>query len=625
MKAGYVLNIMMNSSSVIKIGEKSLVVYKTKLAVVVEPLDKALKFGIRMNGATIKVREKDIILLHPGPCALSDLAEESPEGDIRSVWELLGSEKSSFEDICELAYGAYTPQSARAFYAALLDGLYFYGDPSSVKSKTPEEVAAEEKKRGEKQKEQADRDAFLERFKTKRLVFPDDKKFLQDVEALARGQSDKSRTLKELGRSETPEEAHRVLLDCGAWTLFINPHPTRYGCSLSPAKAFVPPPPSEDRVDLTSLPAFAIDNVWSGDPDDAVSTDGRFLYVHVADPAASVTLDSPADVEARARGATLYLPEGAVRMLSDESLPLFSLGLSEISPAITFKIPIDNGISDYSLENAEIFLSMVKVSRLTYKEAAAQADDPRLAPLFTFASASLQRRESLGAVNIDLPEVHISVKNETVSIESIASSRAADMVKECMLAAGEAAARWALNHRVPFPFVSQEAGDLPSEPLTGLAGSYQKRRCMRQRILSTRPADHFGLGLPVYTQITSPLRRYTDLLAHEQIRRVLRREPPLSEEETLLRLGAGEMAARATTRAERDSCAHWTAVYLSDKKGSEWEGVVVERRGNKSLVLIPALGMETQIVSRSELAPNERITVKFSSIKVQMKEFFFEQ
>jgi hypothetical protein len=53
--------------------------------------------------------------------------------------------------------------------------------------------------------------------------------------------------------------------------------------------------------------------------------EGYSLWVHVADPAASVLPGSPADIEARSRGTTLYLPEGASRMLGEEVLSLFVL------------------------------------------------------------------------------------------------------------------------------------------------------------------------------------------------------------------------------------------------------------------------------------------------------------
>jgi exoribonuclease-2 len=204
-----------------------------------------------------------------------------------------------------------------------------------------------------------------------------------------------------------------------------------------------------------------------------------------------------------------------------------------------------------------------------------------------------------------------------------------------MLLAGEGAAHWALQRRLPFPYVCQDTGDLPNEPLSGMAGSYQLRRCMRPRTLSVKPGLHWGLGLDEYTQVTSPLRRYTDLLAHQQIRAALsagayKDRLPLTEDEVLLALAAGEAATLATVRAERASRVHWTAVYLAGQldlrsADSEWEGIIMEKKGSRSVVLIPALGLETQVPIKDGGEPNQPVRLKLNGVKIPEGEVFFSQ
>ncbi|MDR2185474.1 MAG: RNB domain-containing ribonuclease [Treponema sp.] len=612
------------------IREKSLVAYKNKPALIMETGE---KISISLaGGEKIKVREKDIEFLHNGPCTQADVDGLFTTGrftgntggiDIRGAWDLLRGTTVPLRDLAELVYGEFTVSSAWAAYGLLREGLYFTGDISAITGRDAAAVAADEERRRMKQREQAGREAFLERLRSASLDLPGDSHFLQDVEALAYGRTEKSRTLRDLGKQETPLEAHRLLLSIGVWTPWVNPYPQRFGLSLSPAR-FVPDPPpgDEPRTDLTYLEAYAIDNPWSTDPDDAVSLEGNTLYVHIADPAASILPRSPADTEARNRGATLYLPEGAVRMLAEEALPLFALGLSAApNPALTFKLVLaENG----SIQEIDILPSLVRVTRLSYAEADAAAGAvPVLAGLFQVAERNLRRRIAAGAVMIDLPETHITVHDETITINLIEPYKSADMVRECMLLAGEGAARWALQQRLFFPFVSQETGDLPMTPLPGMAGSYQLRRCMRPRTLSVKPGPHWGLGLEQYAQVTSPLRRYTDLLAHQQIRACLRGRPLLSEEEVLIALAAGEAATAATVQAERMSRAHWTAVYLSDKKDSQWEGIIIEKKGSRSVVMIPALGLETQIVTKNDTAPNDPLTLTLSSVKIPESEAVF--
>jgi exoribonuclease-2 len=602
------------------IREKSLAVYKNRPAVVIGIGE---KITISVSGGEhIRVREKDIELIHPGPCTGKDLELGTPAGDPRSAWELLEGSAVTLKELAELVYNAYTPKTAWAAYLLLKDGLYFSGTLEAVRSRSAEEVAQDERKRQDKQQDRAERDAFMERLKTQTLRLPEDGRFLQDVEALCWGKTEKSRTLRDLDRPETPQEAHKLLLSAGFWTPYLNPHPARFGLSFSSAKVQVAPPSlEEERLDLTGLKAFAVDNAWSGDPDDAVSVEGDCLWVHIADPAAEVIPGSPADLEARGRGATLYLPEGTSRMIAEEALPLFALGMAETSPALSFKVRLHD---DCSIKETEIFRSWVKVTRLTYPEADALTGTiPELEQLGVLADRNLERRLNTGAVAIELPETHIVVSGGRVMVEPVAPYRSADMVRECMLLAGEGAARWALQRRIPFPFVSQEAGDIPEDLPEGLAGFFQLRKCMRPRTLSVKPGIHWGLGLDAYTQVTSPLRRYTDLLAHQQIRAFLRNEPLLSEEEILLRLAAGEAAASAVTQAERASRSHWLAVYLSDKKGSQWNGVIMEKRGVRYVILIPALGIETQAAVRGDPEPNTPIVLTLSSVKIPEGEAVF--
>jgi exoribonuclease-2 len=594
-----------------------------------------------------KVREMDVEFLHPGPCQASDigaLGTAVPEGPVREAWELLSAGQAlSLRELAELIWGDYSPRSAWDAFLLLKEGLYFSGDPQAIYPRPAAELEVEEKKRSLREEESRERAAFMERLKTRGLK-NGDRRFLQDVEALACGKTEKSRTLREAGLEENPVRAHRLLLDTGFWTSQVNPHPLRLGLSLSSPSIVPDPPPPEDRLDLTHLEAFAVDSPWSTDPDDAISLETSpsgllSLWVHVADPASSIGFDSPVEREARNRGATLYLPEGTSRMLAEESLSLFALDGS--CPALSFKIVLEEGLSGGPVE-ADILPSRIRVTRLSYGEADALglapespasgggSPHPVLAALFALGERNLARRQAAGAVSIDLPEIHIHVEGGRVLLEPIQPWKSAEMVRECMLLAGEGAAWWVLHRArkllggsLPFPYVGQEIGDLPSNPLPGYAGSWQLRRAMRPRSLSLKPSLHQGLGLDVYTQVTSPLRRYTDLLAHQQIRAVLRGTTALGEDDVLLRMGASEAAMGAAMQAERASRTHWTLAYLEDKLGSSWEGVVLEKKGSLVRLLIPALGLDTQLSLKRDVQPNETIPLTLVSLRIPEGEAVF--
>jgi exoribonuclease-2 len=574
----------------------SLCLYKQKPALVTGIDDKiTVQVG---GGEEVRARVKDIELLHEGPFASLAELDESPAADVREVWELCLDEYGAsgnaltLRELAELAYGGFTAVSAWAAYRLLLDGVYFTGTTDAIRPRPAADVEVAERKQAEKQLDGEKRAAYIERLRSGAIDIEADGQYIQDIEALALGRTLKSRSLREAGIEETPVAAHRLLLETGCRQPSFNPHPSRYGVSVTSATAVVPPPPEEERLDLTGLPAFAIDNEWSDDPDDAVyfepeSGGAGTLYVHVADPAASIRDGTEAADEAIARGVTFYAPEGVSRMITADAFPFYALGLNETSPAMTFKIGLK---ADCSIAAVEIFRSTVRVTRLTYR----QADrDDRIAPLIALAERNIEKRLNLGAALIDFPEVRITVKDGRAGITPLESCRSADAVRECMLLAGEAAARWALERSLPFPYISQETGDIPNTIYEGLAGSYQLRRCMRPRSVSTKPGLHWGLGLDIYSQVTSPLRRCTDLLAHQQISAVLRGEKPLDEDAFLLKTGAAERAALAVSRADRATVLHWKLVYLLDKIDSVWDAVLLDKNGARAVLFIPALGMET--------------------------------
>jgi exoribonuclease-2 len=630
--------------------ENALVVYKNKPALVKEISNGKITISLQ-NAEQVKVRDKDIELIHPGPVKNLNEILNIHKGDavsrnvvsrnapVKEAWELMQDDEAashSLKDFAALVFGEYNAASAYAAYCLLSDGLYFSGTIHSVVPKSREVVEAEERKREEKQRETGERAAFLEKIKqclkkpAANPLLPEDARFLQDVEALAYGKSAKSRTMKDLGLGETPEDAHAMLLTTGFWTPHINPHPLRFGIPQSSADIPLEPPPPEDRVDLCHLAAFAIDSPWSVDPDDAVSietsTEGKcVLYVHVADPASSVVPGSPEEREARDRGATLYLPETTIRMFAENALPLFALGLCEKSPALTFKMTIDE---DGEIRDTEIFPSVVKVRRITYEEADNIMEEPNetdsesLRALYDLAARFYKRRSLMGAINIDLPEIHVTVEDGNVEIKPVIHYRSASLVRECMIIAGEGAGNWAIGKGLAFPYISQEI-ELQGKVPGSLAGSWQLRRCMRPRVLSTKPGRHQGLGLDTYTQVTSPLRRYTDLLAHLQIRAFLRGVKPLPSEEVMAHLGAGEAAAAAVSHAERFSKNHWKMIYLSGKKDSVWDAVALEQKGNRWAVIIPSLAFETQVPLHRDVLPNDEVKLILKSVHIPKGEAVF--
>ena len=625
----------------LKIG--NIVLYKDRPALIRECAD---KYTIEYATGTQKVREKDICLLHEGPLsslsALLPSAQKDEERDVlnaslNEAWELLQDEnRPSFTlaEIAELAFGGFVPEKSWVIYEALAKHPHFSLVPPNPPEQPRFSLRSSEEaqkllvKQDEKKREKEERSAFIERLRKKRLILPQDGVFMGEVEALALGKTDKSKIMQEAGMSASPEKAHKLLLDCGIWMIYRNPHPSRWGLSTQSATERLRCPQESERTKVDHI-AYAIDSEWSTDPDDAIAFDGTYVWVHIADPADTVLPDSAIDKAARSRGATLYIPEGASRMLAEESLTDYALGLPEneetatggaYSRALSFRIKLND---DGAIEETSVLKTLVRVQRLTYAQADAQSSGD-LTTLFKIADKNIERRKAAGAVFIQMPEVHISLEypanaangEPAVRIEPIMRCRSAELVREFMLLAGEAAARFAFKNAIPFPFVCQEKPEIPRSLSEGLAGQYRLRRCMKSRTISTSPLAHAGLGLGMYSQVTSPLRRYGDLAAHEQLHAFLDGRPLLSKDSLLERISEGDAAASAAVKAERKSNLHWTLVYLLQHKDSRFEAVIVDTKENQAVVIIPALAQEALIPLVPGKTLNDTVYVQAAGINI---------
>lgn len=605
----------------------SLVLYKTHPARVEQAGEKmTLELA---GGETLKVRPKDVALLHPGPC--KTLAELKPtDGDVRTAWEILAGDSTTLAELAELAFGAFTPATAWATWQLIADGVYFRGDTERVTANTPEAVAHIQAARTADAAEKQAWEAFVARARAG-AVATEDRRYLREVEDLALGRTQRSRVLHALGREESPENAHATLLEFNAWDETVNPYPVRLGLNMLPPELPLPDawrdPASaiagEPRRDLTALPAYAIDDASTQIPDDALSYEaGRNrLWVHVADPAALVAPQSALDTEARSRALTLHQPEAVVPMLPEVTTPILALGLTEVSPALSFGIDLD---AAGQIAGLEIVPSLVRVIRLTYEEVDTRIGEEPFAGLHRIAEVYEARRRAAGAVHIELPETSVRVRDGEVTIQRVLPLASRSLVENAMILAGEAVARYALTHDIPLPFATQDPPDTDERPAGDrLSDMVALRRTMKRSQYRSAAAPHSGLGLAAYAQATSPLRRYLDLVVHQQLRAHLRGEPLLTAADILDRIGEVEATLGNIRQAEHLSNRHWTLVYLRRQPGWRGPAVLVDKRGANGTWIIPALALETGVHLSADLPLDSEAELVLRSVDLSRQDARF--
>jgi exoribonuclease-2 len=187
-----------------------------------------------------------------------------------------------------------------------------------------------------------------------------------------------------------------------------------------------------------------------------------------------------------------------------------------------------------------------------------------------------------------------------------------------MILAGEVAAGWFDARRIPAIFRRQAAPDgrLPEVDPSQPAAVHIRavRRLLKRGEAGLRPGTHHALGLPAYTQVSSPLRRYQDLSMHRQIVAVLAGRPPhYDATEMQVILAATERSESEGRRAERATDRYWMLRWLERSTGSTVTGVVVDLFPRTIVVLDETL-LELPVPSLVDAAPGDRVRLKVERV-----------
>lgn len=355
------------------------------------------------------------------------------------------------------------------------------------------------------------------------------------------------------------------------------------------------------RKDLRDMGFVTIDGADAKDFDDAIyvekSGEGYRLLVAIADVSHYVEDGSAIDNEARRRGNSYYFPLSVEPMLPE----VLSNGLCSLKPNTPrLGVVADMVFSAKGVEKSARFYTAVIESkaRLTYDQVyTAIIDDdadmqkkmashvPMLQMAFALAGVLSKQRTGRGSLDFELPEAHFvfDEKGDVASIVARTSTKANNLIEECMIAANESVARaltarnTALLYRIheapnmeklealknfllqtqliELPAGLQGAGGVsgkgsrhgftsrkqaePTPPtpqefkaiLQAARGTPQEYtvnrlllRAMMQAKYSPDNEGHFGLASQCYCHFTSPIRRYADLIVHRVLKNTLAKE-----------------------------------------------------------------------------------------------------
>ncbi len=337
--------------------------------------------------------------------------------------------------------------------------------------------------------------------------------------------------------------------------------------------------PWSDRLDLTGAFIFTIDPPDAKDYDDAISIarteDGEWeLGVHIADVAHFAPAASPLDLEAQARGTSVYLPRRVIPMLPEQlSNGVCSLqeGVARFTKSVFIRFDEKGRVTAQRVA-ASVIRS---AKRLTYIEAQALIDGDlgkarehaKTEPEYSsellealrlsnrLARTLRERRRRDGMIALHLPQSELVFDAEGHVVDAVPedASFTHTLIEMFMVEANEAVARLFADLELPLlrrihpepsygdieelrVYARLAKVDLPDAPtrkdiqflLERTLDSTSTRaihfavlRSLAKASYSPMLEGHFALASEHYAHFTSPIRRYPDLLVHRALQAYL--------------------------------------------------------------------------------------------------------
>lgn len=578
-------------------------------------------------------------------CAKRD--ETKKTLDLKELWEIVEPEtdRISVQDLSELVFGAHdTLDSKAALIRAIIENrLYFKIRPEGIEVVSPEKVEQEQIRR----RKEIERDEFLSKCSEYLLKLKNGDNI--ELASAPRGLQDMLEEAALLGTdwlthkkikeifsraALTPTwDPFKVLVKLGIWSedenirLRVEQIPTEFSSiALEQAREATLKIQDDSPRELFERDVITIDSASTRDIDDAVSIsfDGpnTRIGVHITEAALFVDMDSPLDKEIRERAVSIYMADLVLPMMPTVlSEHAASLVRGELRPCISAIATFDR---NFHMTNYRIIRSMVKVTdRLSYEETDQRVLDTNSneARMFAVARSLRQKRVASGAIIFRDPELIIKV-NENKSIDVTVRERETSsqvLVSEFMILANNLFANTLKDKCIPCIYRSQppplERIDLGVnyDPVL----SYRCKKVLSRGSLSLYPGPHSTLGLNVYTTATSPLRRYTDLLTQRQLQAAVDHRHRSIDADTLDMI-LSEISYRLdrASLVERERHRYYLLKYMEQRKGDEFEVIVLQRFPRFYLVMIESLGFNSvlHVPANVSLNPYDRAIAKIEKV-----------
>ena len=575
------------------------------------------------HGRRSKVKAANVLLEFDRPPAAELMAQAQRYAaalDADFLWQCSGTHEFGFQDLAR-EYVGRDPSAAEA--AGLLmklhaSPIYFYRRGKGRFQAAPEQtlklaLAAVEKKK--RVAEQIDEwTSMLERFEC-----PPPIAAMKDELLYAPDRSKSETKAFEQACKRTGLTAARLFERCGLLKDEHEYHLRRFLHEFFPGGTRFPPhtlPAGAEDLPLAEASAFSLDDSGTTEIDDAFSVrrlpSGELrIGIHISAPALGIAPGSPLDAMARERLSTAYMPGLKFTMLPEDAIARYSLDEGGAHPAISLYLDVNE--EDGSIRGRNSRLERVTIAaNLRHAEydslnKAFESDaevglpfEPELRSLYRFAKALESRR---GKPSAAAGALDYSFYVEDGRVRIVPRKRGAPLdklVSEMMILANSI---W---------------GELLAE--RDVAAIYRVQSTGKVR-LSVHPEPHEGLGLSCYAWLSSPLRRYVDLLNQWQLVAALagRRPPYMRTSDALLAaLRAFEVTYARYDEHQRTMENFWCLRWLLQEEISSIEAVVLR----ENLIRLDGLPLTVRVASLPALDAGTRVRVEVGKIDLLERSLF---
>jgi exoribonuclease-2 len=575
------------------------------------------------TGKRSKIKAATVLLRFEKPSAAALLEQATPlaeEIEPDFLWECVNDGEFSFLDFARDYYGHEpAPIEATAVLLALHAApVYFHRKGKGRFRKAPADILAAALASLEKKRQQALAiEGWINELKEFRL--PPEIGALSDALLYAPDRNKPETKAFEAACGETGLTAAQLLFKCGAIKSPYFLHYRRFLHEQFPKGTGFPAldaPKLPNDLPRADVRAFSIDDAQTTEIDDALSVVklpgiGSRIGIHIAAPGLAIEHGSPLDGIARARLSTVYMPGNKITMLPDAVVQNYTLAGGVDCPAVSLYLTVNESLEILSHESR---LEMVHIAaNLRHHEIepwfnaetinGPLPDQPfkdELVHLWHFANACEGRRGKPSAMQ-GINDYNFAIVGDLADpdhciVEITERKRGSPLdklVAELMIVANST---W---------------GGLLAEK--NIACLYRAQTQGKVR-MTTSPLPHEGLGVPQYAWMTSPLRRYCDMVNQWQLIACLQGETPAFAQKSAELFAAMrdfELTYSAYADFQRQMERYWCLRWLQQHGLTEIDATV-RREQSVKLDHLPVLLRVPSLPA--DLAPGQRVRLALENI-----------